>query len=82
MTDMRIMLRRAMVASVFLLPLLVVVYAVVMGAAALLVSLGDHAGGLALRWIGTIVAILFAADCIVLLLLLAWDRLDRDEELE
>ena len=67
-----------------MLPLLLVVYAVVMGGAALFDSLGDASGGLALRWVGTILALLFTATSVVLLLVLAWNQLllDADRSLE
>ena len=62
------------------LPLVVVVYAVVMGGAALLATLGDANGALALRWIGFVLASLFVAGAVVLLLLLGWERIGREEE--
>jgi hypothetical protein len=61
------------------LPLLVLVYAVVMGSAALLSTLGDPSGALALRWAGTALAILFVAGVTLLVLLLGWERVSRGE---
>jgi uncharacterized BrkB/YihY/UPF0761 family membrane protein len=83
MTNLPMLLRRAVLVLVVTLPLLIVVYAVVMGGAALLGTLGDDTGALGLRWIGTLVAVLFTSAAIVLLLLLGWEHVARhdDEEL-
>ena len=61
------------------LPLLVVIYAVTMGGAALLAQLGDESGALGLRWVGVVLAMLFCAGAVVLLLLLGWERISREE---
>ena len=79
MPNMRVMLRKAIVALVVGLPLVLVVYAVLMGGAAMLVTLGDEPGALALRWIGTILAVLFVSGLIVLLLLLGGERITQEE---
>jgi hypothetical protein len=81
MPDVSLLLRRFLVGLVIGLPLVVVVYAVVMGGAALLATLGDAGGALALRWVGFVLASLFLVGALVLLLLLGWERiLPRDEE--
>lgn len=79
MPHLALFLRRTLWGLVFGLPLLVVVYAIVMGGAALLAQLGDEAGALGLRWAGFCLAMLFAAGAIVLLLLLGWERISGEE---
>jgi hypothetical protein len=75
-------LRQTLLGLVVGLPLVVVIYAVVMGGAALLDTLGDGGGSLALRWVGFGLASLFAAGAIILLLLLGWERISRDQDRE
>ena len=79
MPDLAVLLRRILWALVVGLPLLVVVYAVTMGGAALLAQLGDPAGALGLRWVGFVLAMLFVAGAVVLLLLLGWERISGEE---
>ncbi len=71
--------RRTLLVLVVGLPTLLVLYAVVMGGAALLDTLGDSSGGIGLRWVGTSLAIFFVAALIALVFLLGWDRLRVDE---
>ena len=80
MPNLSLLLRRILWTLVVGLPLLVVVYAVTMGGAALLAQLGDQAGALGLRWVGFVLAMLFAAGAVVLLLLLGWERISGEEE--
>jgi hypothetical protein len=79
MPNLKTILRRILWTVVVGLPLLVVVYAVVMGGAALLAQLGDAPGALGLRWVGFVLAMLFAAGALVLLLLLGWEHISREE---
>jgi hypothetical protein len=79
MPNLSLLLRRILWTLVVGLPLLVVVYAVTMGGAALLAQLGDQAGALGLRWVGFVLAMLFAAAAVVLLLLLGWERISGEE---
>jgi hypothetical protein len=79
MPNLAMLLRRLLWTLVVGLPLLVVVYAVTMGGAALLAQLGDEAGALGLRWVGFFLAMLFLAGGMVLLLLLGWERISREE---
>lgn len=79
MPHLAVLLRRILWTLVVGLPLLVVVYAVTMGGAALLAQLGDQGGALGLRWIGFFLALLFAAGAVVLLLLLGWERISGEE---
>ena len=79
MPNSAVLLRRILWTVVVGLPLLVVVYAVVMGGAALLAQLGDEPGALGLRWVGFFLAMLFLAGAVVLLLLLGWERISREE---
>ena len=79
MPNIALLLRRILWGLVVGLPLMVVVYAVVMGGAALLAQLGDPSGALGLRWVGFLLAMLFAAGAIVLLLLLGWERISGEE---
>lgn len=81
MMNLSQLFRRTLLVLIYALPLLLIVYAVVMGSAALLGSLGDDAGSLALRWVGTLLAALFVSGLIALVLLLAWDRV-RSEEID
>jgi hypothetical protein len=78
MPNLATILRRILWTVVVGLPLLVVVYAVVMGGAALLAQLGDAPGALGLRWVGFCLAILFVVGAIVLLLLLGWERISGE----
>lgn len=77
MTNLSIFLRHTLLVLVVALPVLVVVYAVIMGGAALMGTLGDEGGALGLRWAGTVVAILFTTASILLLLLLGWERMNH-----
>ena len=79
MPHLALLLRRVLWTLVVGLPLLVVVYAVTMGGAALLAQLGDGAGALGLRWVGFFLAMLFAAGAVVLLLLLGWERISGEQ---
>lgn len=79
MPDLSTLLRRALLGLVVGLPLLVVIYAIVMGGAALLDTLGDPSGALGLRWAGTVLAMLFIAGGVVMLLLLGWKQITSDE---
>jgi hypothetical protein len=79
MPDFALLLRRVLWSLVVGLPLLVVVYAVVMGGAALLAQLGDAPGALGLRWVGFLLAMLFVAGAVVLLLVLGWERISGEE---
>lgn len=79
MSHLGLIARRTLFGLVLGLPLLVVVYAVVMGGAALLAQLGDEAGALGLRWAGFCLAMLFVAGAVVLLLLLGWERISGEE---
>ena len=72
-------LRTWLLALVIGLPLLVLLYAVTMGGAALFAVLGDEYGALGLRWIATVLALLFVSGCLALLLLLGWIHLERGE---
>lgn len=78
MPNFALVLRRLLWSLVVGLPLLVVIYAVVMGGAALLAQLGDPSGALGLRWVGFIVAMLFVAGAVLLLLLLGWERISGE----
>lgn len=80
MPNLPILLRRTLLVLVVGMPLVVVLYAVVMGGAALLATLGDAAGALGLRWVGFGLASLFVASAVLLLLLLGWERLSREDE--
>lgn len=84
MPHFTVLIRRVLWTLVVGLPLLVVVYAVTMGGAALLAQLGDEAGALGLRWVGFCLAMLFVAGAVVLLLILGWERIsgEEGEELE
>lgn len=79
MPNLAVLLRRILWTLVVGLPLLVVVYAVTMGGAALLAQLGDEGGALGLRWVGFFLAILFLAGAVVLLFLLGWERISRED---
>jgi hypothetical protein len=79
MSDLPQLLRRVLFGLVIGLPLVVIVYAVIMGGAALLATLGDANGALALRWIGFVLALLFVAGALSLLLLIGWERVSREE---
>jgi len=79
MTNVPLVLRRLLLVLVIGLPLLILVYAVVMGGAALLATLGDGPGAVAMRWIGTTLAVLFFSGAILLVLLLGWERINRSE---
>lgn len=79
MPNLSTLLPRILWTLVVGLPLLVVVYAVTMGGAALLAQLGDDAGAVGLRWVGFILALLFAAGAMVLLLLLGWERISGED---
>jgi hypothetical protein len=80
MPHLALLIRRLLWTLVVGLPLLVVVYAVTMGGAALLAQLGDEAGALGLRWVGFVLATLFLAGAVVLVLLLGWERISGEEE--
>lgn len=82
MTNLSKVLRQTLFVLVVTLPLLVVVYAVVMGGAALFATLGDEGGALGLRWVGTAIAILFTSAAILLLSLLGWEHVRRSDEEE
>ena len=79
MPHLALLIRRLLWTLVVGLPLLVVVYAVTMGGAALLAQLGDEAGALGLRWVGFVLATLFVAGAVVLVLLLGWERISGEE---
>lgn len=79
MPELSTLLRRALLGLVIGLPLLVVIYAIVMGGAALLDTLGDANGALGLRWAGTVLAMLFVAGSVVLLLILGWKQITSNE---
>ena len=79
MSNLTVLLRRILWALVVGLPLLVIVYAVTMGGAALLAQLGDQSGALGLRWAGFCLAMLFIAGAVALLLLLGWERISGEE---
>jgi len=80
MPDLPRILRQTLLGLVVGLPLVIVIYAVVMGAAALLATLGDALGALALRWVGFSLTILFVSGAMLLVLLLGWERISRDHE--
>lgn len=82
MPNLPMLVRQALLGLVVGLPLIVVIYAVVMGGAALLATLGDAGGALALRWVGFVLACLFAAGAMVLLLVLGWERISHPEDQE
>jgi hypothetical protein len=82
MPDPAKFLQQTLLGLIVGLPLTVVIYAVVMGSAALLATLGDAGGALALRWVGFGLAMLFAAGAMVLLLLLGWERISREPDRE
>ena len=80
MPPLPIWFRRALTLQVLALPILLVAYAVVMVGATLLQSMGDEAGSLVLRWVGSVLVILFAVAALGLLFLLGWERLSAAEE--
>jgi hypothetical protein len=72
--------RQALTILVIAMPLLLVGYAVVMVGSTLLQSLGDNQGALLLRWIGSVLVMLFGLDAISLLFMLGWERISSSEE--
>ena len=72
--------RSALAYQVAALPVLLIAYAVVMAGAALLESLGDALGSQVLRWIGTVLVILFATCALGVLFLLGWERSSQHDE--
>jgi hypothetical protein len=80
MTNIPVLVQRVVFGLVVGLPLTVLVYAVVMGGAALLTQLGDDSGALALRWCGTTLALLFVTGLVLLVMLLGYQQITRDSE--
>jgi len=64
---------------VFGLPVLVVAFAILMGEAALIESLGDAPAATVLRWIAAAAVMLLAADALLLVGVLGLESLDDGE---
>jgi hypothetical protein len=73
--------RPLLVTLVFALPILVVTFGVVLGAAALAQGLGDAAGARGLSWLAIAALLLLVIDSLLLLVVLGMRALnERDEE--
>jgi len=71
--------RRVLTTLVFALPLLVFVFAVLMGAAALTQAMQDEVGARVLRWIAVGVLLLTVTDMLLLLCVLGLKALSDDD---
>lgn len=71
--------RRLLTTLVFALPLMVVAFAVLMGAAALTQAMADEVGARALRWIAAGVLMLAVTDMLLLLGVLGLKALSDDD---